>query len=104
MLIFLLFSKSTNIEDRVQIPILYSSHPIRLQIFFRVSDNNNNNNNNKKKNKNKNNNSNNNNNNDDDNNNNNNISKLINSISHILINLPFRLIESNLQWQFIPCC
>ena len=56
MLIFLLFSKSTNIEDRVQIPILYSSHPIRLQIFFRVSDNNNNNNNNNNKNKNKNNN------------------------------------------------
>ena len=32
---------STNIENRVQIrPILNSSQPIRLQIFFRVSDNN----------------------------------------------------------------
>ena len=40
MLIFFLFS--TNIENRVQIrPILYSSHPIRLQIFFRVNDNDN---------------------------------------------------------------
>ena len=37
---FFLFSQSTNIENRVQIrPILYSSQPIILQIFFRVSDN-----------------------------------------------------------------
>ena len=36
---FLIQSKSTNIENRVQIrPILYSSLPIRLKIFFRVSD------------------------------------------------------------------
>ena len=39
-LFFLIYSKSTNIENRVQIqPILYSSQSIRLQIFFRVSDN-----------------------------------------------------------------
>ena len=38
-LFFLIQSKSTNIENRVQIrPILYFSQPIRLQIFFRVSD------------------------------------------------------------------
>ena len=37
---FLILPKGTNIENRVQIrPILYSSKPIRLQIFFRVSDN-----------------------------------------------------------------
>ena len=37
---FSYLSKSTNIENRLQIrPILYSSQPIRLQIFFRVSDN-----------------------------------------------------------------
>ena len=36
---FLIWSKSTNIENRVQIrPILCSSHTIRLQISFRVSD------------------------------------------------------------------
>ena len=37
----LLFSKKdTNIENRVQIrPILYSSQPTRVQIFFRVGDN-----------------------------------------------------------------
>ena len=37
----LLFSKKdTNIENRVQIrPILYSSQPTRLQIFFRVNNN-----------------------------------------------------------------
>ena len=39
-LFFLIQSKTTNIENRVKIlPILYSSPPIRLQIFFRVSDN-----------------------------------------------------------------
>ena len=44
---FLIQSKSTNIENRVQIrSILYSSQPIRLQIFFRVSDNDNNSNSN----------------------------------------------------------
>ena len=37
---FPIYSKSTNIENRVQIcRILYYSQPIRLQIFFRVSDN-----------------------------------------------------------------
>ena len=37
---FLTQSKSKNIENRVQIrPILYCSQPIRLQIFFRVSNN-----------------------------------------------------------------
>ena len=36
---FFLFSKSTNIENKVQIrPILYSSQSIRLQMFFCVSD------------------------------------------------------------------
>ena len=40
LIFFLIYSKSTNIENRVQIrPILYFSQPIRLQIFFRVSDN-----------------------------------------------------------------
>ena len=40
MFFFFLFSQSTNIENRVQIRlILYSSQPIILQIFFRVSDN-----------------------------------------------------------------
>ena len=37
---FLIYSRSTNIENRVLIrPILYSSQPIRLQIFFRANDN-----------------------------------------------------------------
>ena len=37
---FLIWSKSTSIENRVQIrPILCSSQPIRLQVFFRVSGN-----------------------------------------------------------------
>ena len=37
---FLILSKSTDIENIVQIwLILYSSQPIRLQLFFRVSDN-----------------------------------------------------------------
>ena len=41
MLIFFLFSQRVQILKTVQIrPILYSSQPIRLQIFFRDSDNN----------------------------------------------------------------
>ena len=37
---FLIYSRSINIENRVLIrPILYSSQPIRLQIFFRANDN-----------------------------------------------------------------
>ena len=37
---FLIQSKSTNIENRVQIrSILYSFQPIRLQVFLRVSNN-----------------------------------------------------------------
>ena len=40
MLHFFVWSRSTSIENRVQIrPILYSSQPIRLQIFFSVSEN-----------------------------------------------------------------
>ena len=40
MFFFLIWAKSTNIENKVQIqPILYFSQPITLQIFFRVSDN-----------------------------------------------------------------
>ena len=36
---FFYLAKEYNIENRVQIrPILYPSHPIRLQIFFCVSD------------------------------------------------------------------
>ena len=38
LFVFFLFRQSTNIEKRVQIqPILYSFPPIRLQIFFPVS-------------------------------------------------------------------
>ena len=40
LILFFLFGKSTNIKNRVQIrPILYTSQPIRLEIFFRVNDN-----------------------------------------------------------------
>ena len=36
----LVYSKSTNIENRLKIrPIFYSSQPIRSQMFFRASDN-----------------------------------------------------------------
>ena len=38
--LMIIWEKSTNIENRAQIrPILYSSQPIRLQIFFCVSNN-----------------------------------------------------------------